>query len=161
MSSTNRGAIRKPMDFYATPSASFLPLIPFLPTNVFFWEPACGDDRLVKMLMETGRKAGGDDLSNGYDFLKDDSRREFILTNPPFSLAQEFCDHAIKHSREVMMLLRLNFLGSQKRKDWWQKNEPNALFVLSKRPDFTGGGGDSCEYAWYYWGHRFTGIKHL
>ena len=161
MSSTNRGAIRKPMDFYATPETAFKPLLPYLPKNMKYWEPSCGDGRLIKWLNEYGCEADGTDLSLGKDFLKDTKKRSFIITNPPFSLAQEFCDHALNLSPEVIMLLRVNFLGSQKRKVWWQTHEPSALFVLSKRPDFTGGGGDSCEYAWYYWGKRFTGIKHI
>lgn len=164
MSSTNRGAIRREADFYATPEAAFKPLLAFLPMDkaLLYWEPACGDRRLIQWIYEAGGLADGKDLrTDGVDFLKDETPRTFIITNPPFSLAQEFCDHALKHANEVMMLLRLNFLGAQKRADWWRKNEPAALFILSKRPDFTGGGGDSCEYAWFYWGHRFTGIHHL
>lgn len=163
MSSTNRGAVRKPADFYATPKEAFMPLLAYLPPPcaVDYWEPACGDNRLITWLRESGRHADGSDLSLGTNFLKDFTRRQFIITNPPFSLAQEFCQHALVYSEEVCMLLRLNFLGAQKRRDWWMAHEPNALFVLSKRPDFTGDGGDSCEYAWFYWGNRFRGIRHL
>jgi hypothetical protein len=25
------------------------------------------------------------------------------------------------------------------------------IYVLPNRPDFSGGGGDSCEYAWFVW----------
>lgn len=164
MSSTNRGAIRREADFYATPEGAFKPLLSILPMDksLLYWEPACGDRRLIKWIYEAGALADGVDLrTDGVDFLTDVNRRRFIITNPPFSIAQEFCDHALKHADEVMMLLRLNFLGAQKRCGWWKANEPKALFVLSKRPDFTGGGGDATEYAWFYWGHRFTGIHHL
>lgn len=161
MSSTNRGAVRRANDFYSTPEPAFKPLIPHLKGGVEFWEPACGDRRLINWLNEAGHTADGNDLANGYDFLKDNTVRGVIITNPPFSLALEFCEHARRHAPEVLMLLRLNFLGSQKRHDWWKRNEPNALFVLSDRPDFTGGGGDSCEYAWFAWGCRYSGIHHL
>lgn len=161
MSSTNRGAVRNPADFYATPEAAFKPLLPYLPVTPDYWEPACGDRRLIWWLQDSGRTADGDDLNTGYDFLKDQERRAFIITNPPFSLAHEFCQHALAYAEEVALLLRLNFLGSQKRRDWWRANEPTALFILSKRPDFTGGGGDSCEYAWFVWSARFNGLHHL
>jgi len=168
MSSTHRGAKRAAADLYSTPIESFDVLQPYLPNGdgVKFWEPACGDGRLVRRLREWGRKAGGADITPpaGFrtaDFLQDNTRRDFIITNPPFSLALPFCEHALDRGREVMLLLRLNFLGSQKRREWWRVNEPSAVFVLSDRPDFTGGGGDSCEYAWFYWGRRWTGIRHL
>jgi predicted Zn-ribbon and HTH transcriptional regulator len=99
-------------------------------------------------------------------------------------------------SQETFMLLRLNFLGSKERKEWWKKREPNALFVLSERPNFvvsikcskkcgykkffsieekekipkecpscsgkiTKTSSDSCEYAWFYWGLRHSGIIHI
>lgn len=159
MSSTNRGAVRNAADFYPTPESAFRPLLAHLPRDVEYWEPACGDGRLIAWGRQAGLAINGSDLEN--DFLKDETRRRFILTNPPFTLAKEFCDHALALAPEVLMLLRLNFLGAQKRRAWWQQHEPAALFVLSARPDFTGGGGDSCDYAWFYWGSRWTGIKHL
>lgn len=153
MSATFRGAKRHEADFYKTPASAFKPLLPYLRKLPGpFWEPACGDNRLVKWMREFGLTAGGDDLKNGYDFLQDDSIRITTLTNPPFSLAQEFCDHAIRHSKHTLMLLRLNFLASVKRRDWWIQHTPSALFVLSKRPSFTEDGKtDATDYCWVYW----------
>ena len=171
MSSTNRGSVRRPVDHYATPWEAFSVILPWLPKNIHFHDPAAGDGRLIRWLRESGRDATGSDLfpqitgndvypETPVDYLKDTVSKRFTITNPPFGLAQEFCDHALKNSLEVMMLLRLNFLGSQKRKEWWKLHEPDCIFVLSARPDFTGDGGDSCEYCWMYWGDRFFGIKH-
>lgn len=167
MSATNRGAVRNERDFYATPESAFKPIIPFIglckPHHV--WEPACGDRRLIRWLAESELRGfvDGDDLTNGYDFLKDmDRRYNCIVTNPPFSLAFEFCQHAVAVADHVFLLLRLNFLASAKRKPWFAENEPDALFILSKRPSFTEDGGtDACDYAWYYWGQRHHGIVHL
>ena len=50
----------------------------------------------------------------------------------------------------VVMLLRLNFLGSEKRASWLRANPPS-IYVTPCRPDFTGGGGDATEYAWFVW----------
>ncbi len=175
MSSTNRGSKRKENDYYQTPKEAFDPIIPYLPKTQPIWEPAAGDGRLIQWMRDSGRDAWGVDLTHnfvavddkvtirderGKDFLTENGMWRCIVTNPPFSLAQEFCDHAITHADEVFMLLRLNYLGAQKRKDWWKAHEPDAIFVLSNRPDFTGEGGDSCEYGWFYWGFRYKGIIH-
>lgn len=163
MSATNRGSKRHAADFYATPESAFRPLLPYLqllPDHI--WEPACGDGRLVKWMREIAVSVAGDDLNKGYDFLQDDGRHGAIVTNPPFSLALEFCDHAIKHAPNVFMLLRLNFLASRKRRDWWRRNPPNALFILSERPSFTENGKtDATDYGWFYWGKLHKGIFFL
>ena len=158
-----RGSKRREADFYATPESAFRPLLPFLhlmPDHI--WEPAHGDGRLVRWMVEAKLEATGDDLKDGYNFLKDDSRRGCIVTNPPFSLALEFCDHAIKHAPNVFMLLRLNFLASKKRREWWNAHKPDALFVLSERPSFTDDGKtDATDYAWFYWGKVHKGFYFL
>lgn len=162
MSATNRGAIRRESDFYATPLSAFTPLLPYLDRNRMYWEPAMGDGRLCQAMQDFGLDADGTDLSFGSDFLEDTKRREGILTNPPFGLAFEFCQNAVANADEVFLLLRLNFLASKKRKAWFQANEPSALFVLSERPCFTDDGKtDACDYGWFYWGNRHKGIIHL
>lgn len=145
MSATARGTNRDPRDFYPTPLPSVTPLLPHLPRDVAFWEPCAGDGRLIRVLRESGRKADGSDLfpqhTDAYpmeptDYLKDFSRREFVLTNPPFGVAFEMCQHAIHHAFEFMFLLRLSFLESEERGDWFEQYEPDGLWVLKKRPQF-------------------------
>ena len=162
MSATNRGASRREADFYATPLSAFNPLLPYLDKGRFHWECACGDGRLVKAMNDHGIQSAGSDLSTGHDFIETTARADTILTNPPYSIAFEFCQHAVAHADEVFMLLRLNFLASRKRAAWFKANEPSALFVLSARPCFTDDGKtDATDYAWFYWGNRHKGIIHL
>jgi predicted RNA methylase len=78
---------------------------------------------------------------------------DLIITNPPYTLALEFVQAALTlagPTGRVVMLLRLNFLGSQKRAAWMRAHTPD-IFVLPKRPSFVGQGTDSCEYAWFRW----------
>ena len=181
MSATNRGAIRNERDFYPTPLESFTPLLPFIKGAKDVWEPASGDGRLVEAMRSYGIVSWGSDLCPQRDcdlqadfFQMDwvtlfemDKKCDCIVTNPPFNIAQHFASHALTITPEVFMLQRINWLGSQKRKAWWQAHQPSALFVLSKRPSFTDAGitgksgTDSCEYAWFYWGDRHKGIFHL
>lgn len=84
----------------------------------------------------------------------------WIITNPPYGLALQFAQRAIAEiSNEndhgqatgtVAMLMRLNWLASQKRAAWMRAQTPS-VFVLPKRPSFTGGGMDATDYAWMVW----------
>lgn len=168
MSATNRGAVRNASDFYATPKGAFDPILPFIAqVSANVWEPACGDGRLIKWMNESGKiLADGSDINakiSPTNFLTDSQYRECIVTNPPFSLAFNFCQHGVHFSEHLFLLLRLNFLASGKRKVWFIENEPDALFVLSSRPSFTPDGKtDATDYAWYYWGdYDFKPFNHL
>ena len=52
---------------------------------------------------------------------------------------------------KLIMLLRTAFLESKSRYEFWQKNKLNGLYVLSKRPSFTGNGTDATSYSWFIW----------
>lgn len=92
-----------------------------------------------------------------HDFLafNEEVRPQTIITNPPFSIAETFLRKTFeiskKNDSDVIMLLRLNFLGAQKRKTFWSEFPVSKIYVLSKRPSFTGKGTDSTEYAWFIW----------
>ncbi len=77
---------------------------------------------------------------------------DVCIGNPPYSLAKEFVDRALGCSRVVAFLLRLNFLGSQKRAAWLRE-QPPSVYVLPRRPSFTDDNKtDATEYAWFVWG---------
>ncbi|AGN30186.1 putative DNA methyltransferase [Vibrio phage nt-1] len=76
---------------------------------------------------------------------------DMIMTNPPFSLSVDFAEKAlaeVKYGGYVVMLQRLNWLGSIKRKPFWDKMPLKAVLVHHRRPSFHGTKGtDSIEYA--------------
>lgn len=77
-----------------------------------------------------------------------------IITNPPYNLAQEFITKALDDVMDdgvVIMLLRLNFFGSQSRKAFFKNNMPALTYVTAKRPSFTKGGTDASEYMHCVW----------
>ena len=157
---------RSPKDYYPTPRGAIESFYPHLDqfSCYKFWEPACGDRRLVRFLKGKGFRIKGDDLHFGYDFLKDYTKREVVLTNPPFSLATEFVLHSLQVAKVTVMLLPLGFLASQRRAPLFQKHPLKALYVLSKRPSFTSDGKtDSTDYAWFVWCDENceSGIFHL
>jgi len=76
---------------------------------------------------------------------------DVVLMNPPYRLAQEFVVEAMRMARYVVVLLRLNFLGSDERVEWLRAWPPDVK-VLPNRPKFRAGPGtDSIEYAWMVW----------
>jgi len=142
---------RNAYDFYATPAWCYENLD--FPFHLFTkaHEPCRGDGRIVSFLQDKGLDVTSTEIREGENFFDWNDETELIFTNPPFSIAQEFVEHSIDRADCVVMLLRINFLGSKKRYQFWQKNKPDAIYVLSTRPSFTGKGTDATEYAWFVW----------
>ena len=85
------------------------------------------------------------------DYLKIELPKKYdvIITNPPYNLTLEFIKKSIetiKPDGYIVMLVRLNFFGSQKRHHFFQDHLPEYSFVHSHRPSFTKEGTDSTEY---------------
>ena len=179
MSATNRGMVRRAYDFYETPeevTREFL-FEYFEGDFHVILEPCAGGGKMVKVLRDRFPLAWieANDIWDGspipyanksytLDFLKmlkGDADYDLIFTNPPYSLAEEIVTHALEtwSKATVVMLLRLNFLGSQKRKPFWDKHPVSEIYVLSKRPSFTGKGTDATEYAWFVWRPHITKQK--
>jgi len=80
-------------------------------------------------------------------------KADVIITNPPFNKALEFIKKSLQHSRGyVIMLLRLSFLESKTRFDFFQNNMPTYIYVHHKRISFTDDGKtDSAAYAHFVW----------
>lgn len=93
---------------------------------------------------------------------------DVIITNPPFATAEQIIGKALndvdpEHGL-VIMLLRLNFYGGAKRKDFFQRCPPAAAYVHSKRMSFTDNGKtDSIEYQHAiftpWMDNRFTALR--
>lgn len=187
MSSTNRGAVRKANDFYATPERTVIQLLrrvgDRLSTYGTEWlEPCIGDGAIPRAVARywaehqsnvpphfTGVDIDPQVEASPYIFKSNYllwlpvQRHPVIISNPAFFLAQEIIEHSMNlyddgYQPLIIMLLRLGFLGSKKRSSWWQGREPDAIYVLSDRPDFTGDGGDSSDYGWYFWNWHEKGI---
>lgn len=83
------------------------------------------------------------------------SNYDVTITNPPYNWALEIIQKAIREAPEgayIVMLLRLNFFGSQSRREFFKNFMPKYAYVHSKRIGFTEDGKtDSIEYAHYVW----------
>lgn len=95
------------------------------------------------------------DIKTDFLFWQPMSPRDVAITNPPFNIALDVirkCLNETKRGGLVIMLLRLNFFGSQERSAWFKSFMPLATYVHSKRMRFTNTGGtDSIEYMHAVW----------
>lgn len=116
-------------------------------------EPCRGTGNIYNRLPRRHIKRYWREIDDGRDYLKYHPRRrfDFIITNPPFSLALDFLKKSLNEANTVCYLLRLNYLGSEKRQPFWMNHPPTDIIILSRRPSFTGGGTDATEYAWFIW----------
>jgi len=85
---------RNPRDYYPTPEAAVIPLLPYLPPETHFIEPCAGDGRLVRHLEKFGHRCGyacdiepqadGIDTRDILFFGNRLPETEMIITNPPW-----------------------------------------------------------------------------
>lgn len=93
------------------------------------------------------------------DFLKadfGDRRWEGIITNPPFTTAEQFIYRAKTLAPIVIMLQRIGFLGTVERRSFWRHVGIPAAYVITPRPF-----PDATEYAWFVWGLGNEGTLHI
>lgn len=174
MSSTNRGYDRHASDYYVTPTNEIKKFWKeFKKHNDIanikdVLDPSAGGDskhlmsypevlknetfNLITLDLREDSLAmiKGDYLETEFD-----NKFDMIITNPPFAFALEFLKKAlndVKYGGYVVMLLRLNFLGSRTRNEWLRNNMPYEIYVHGKRISFTDDGKtDSIEYAHFVW----------
>lgn len=178
MSSTNRlnASKRHVADYYVTPQEEIRVFLRHFKddegldlSSLFFRDPCAGGDE--KNGMSYPEVLSRDYYAKRIETMdiREDSRAEkkedFLLsspeladvtiTNPPFNLAMPIIEKAIRTTKwggYVVMLLRLNFLGSQSRKAFWDENPAHKIYVHHKRMSFTEDGAtDSIEYAHFVW----------
>lgn len=156
---------RKKSDFYETPYSLTRMILSRVKLNGSVLEPACGNGAIVKVLKEEGYNYVAYDIEK--DFLTETKKYDTIITNPPFSLAQEFIEKAKQISDNFLFLLPLSYLHGKKRFDkiYMDKSYPlKRIFVFTRYPLL----GEKLRedgkhntgmmvYAWYWFERGYTG----
>ena len=131
-----------------------------------FLEPCSGDDRIVKLIEDIKINdpkfsTHWCEIKKGKNYFGYTFNVDLVITNPPFELGIKFLEKSLIEAKTVCYLLPLNYLGSLKRKDFWNGNEPNYLFTVTPRPSFSkelsfgNAGTGSNEYGWFIWDSNF------
>ena len=109
------------------------------PAGVEILEPCCGDSAISEEL-EDRYKLIENDLYGvfGKDYLTDKFflNFDYIITNPPFSLWDQFVLRAKEHCRKFMFIGRLNYFGTNSRyqADLWKNLK--AVYRFNRYVDY-------------------------
>ena len=160
-------------DFYDTPVEAVHALLKVerLPHKI--WEPAAGVGNIVGILRAAGHDVVATDLNNRgcpdcidrIDFLLPTSCYcDAIITNPPFALAEQFVEVALERASLVIMLLRLAFYESSRRKRILEDCGLARIHAFSHRLPLMHRAGwqgkkanSGIAFAWYVWVRGHTG----
>lgn len=168
---------REKHDYYATEPKAVEELLKVEDFSPCVWECACGEGHISEVLIKHGYDVLSTDLiDRGYinqhatlDFLDCNAtgRNEYdIITNPPYKHAAEFVSRALDISRDgtkIAMLLKIQFLESEKRGELFNEYPPERIWVARKRlkcavnGDFESIGSSAVCYAWFVWEKGFKG----
>ena len=151
---------RKAHDFYPTPPEATLALLRFMeiPKKSIIWEPAAGDGAMADVFISEGYTVISTDITTGTDFLSHPGFLcDWIITNPPFSCADEFIKHALELDRPFAYLLKSQFWHAAKRRKLFEQYPPDFVLPLTWRPDFTGQGSSLMDVIWCVWSRPHTG----
>ena len=182
MSQRNSEYERRERDLYETPTWVTRALVPHISSRVrIIWEPACGvNGKMVEALNDKGFDVFSSDIEpNGPQMPSTDFLRQMempnslpwcdaIITNPPYELGTEFCEHAVRLMERaggfVAMLMRTDFDHAKSRTHLFRDCPAFAKkVVLMKRIAwFVEANGKpkaspSFNHAWYIWDWRHEG----
>ena len=174
---------REVNDYYATPPSAVEMLLELENFSKSIMEPACGQGHIAEVLKSHGYTVCATDLINrgygvwGVDFFNINEPTDMdIITNPPYSMAKEFVEHAMEivtDGHKVAMFLKLTFLEGQGRRELFRKYPPKIVYVSTSRIGCAKNGefkkdkngnlkADSAvAYCWYVWQKGFNGTPTL
>lgn len=143
---------REAFDELYTPPEAIEPLLKYIPDSVKkIW--CCCDDsesNIVKRLREKEYTVIATHLNDGIDALDSKIGCDMIITNPPYSLKDEFLEWAYNNKIPFAFLLPTTAISGKKRNNFYRKYGIN-LIVLDKRIDFNGKGSCWFPVAWFFY----------
>jgi hypothetical protein len=142
-------------DEFGTPREAIEPILPYLKKGWKIWECAWGKGSLAKHLREKGFEVCG---SEAIDFLKIPMPLEdfnCIITNPPYSMKEEFLTKCYEYGKPFALLMPLTALEGKKRGALYKKYGIQ-LIIPNKRFNFETssgkGSGSWFATAWFCFG---------
>lgn len=138
-----------------TPEYAIKPLLKYLPQNITIWECTDnGSSNIGKVLMRGGYKIISTHKET-FDFLcdKPDFDFDMIITNPPYSLKDEFISKCYEYGKPFCLLLPITSLEGIERGKMYRKNGIE-LLVFDRRCNFIYDNAKKSNWfntSWFCW----------
>ena len=128
-------------DFYSTPTSLTLVARDIIeqeiPKEEIVLEPCAGDGGISIPLRNLGYIVKENDLyRGGVDYLSTKFEELYVVTNPPFSLWDEFVKKIKKESLKSMVIGRLNYFGTDSRSKSGIWNNLKSVFCFNRYIDY-------------------------
>lgn len=177
----NRSSARDALDFFPTPPWAtralceiVMPAFGLHLDCARVWEPACGEGHMSEILREYARYVFASDVHDygvgaevgsfvgeGPDVMLSGPKDfDWIITNPPFNLAERFFERAVGEARGVALLVRTTWLESKDRYDRiFAVRPPNVVALFCERVPMIKDRWDprastATSYTWVVWTHQ-------
>lgn len=143
-------------DDFQTPRKAVAPLLPYLHKEWRIWECAAGKGNLVRALRGQGYEIHGSDILDGNNFLTTPAPLPFdcIVTNPPYSLKDEFVGRCYDYGKPFALLMPLTALEGERKQQLYREHGIQ-LIIPNQRINFeTPSGVDFGSWfttAWFTW----------
>lgn len=127
----------KKFDELYTPEEAIKPILKYLDKDKIYWECTdYGNSYITKVLREEGYKVISTNKEK-LDFLIDEPDFDFdcIITNPPYSIKDQFIKRCYELNKPFMLLLPLTALEGKARNKLYRKYGVEVI-VLDKRINF-------------------------
>ncbi|WP_372397073.1 SAM-dependent DNA methyltransferase [Azospirillum sp. HJ39] len=171
------------LDFFPTPWWATRALCEYVIPSAMHvaWDPACGCGDMVRPLMEYFLAVAGSDVHDyGAGFVLHDflmpympdgiGGTDWIITNPPFRLGEQFARHALKLvangavEKGVALLVRTAFLEGVARHRLFAEHPPACIAQFAERVPMVKGRLDrtastATSYAWIVWRRGSTDTR--
>ena len=138
-------------DHFQTPPWALAPILDYLNPEWKIWEPAAGEGNMVRTLQARGHRVWGTDLESGYDFLRWQPPAHLwdcIVTNPPYSLKDEFIARCYRLGKPFALLLPIAALGEQRRMALYREHGVQVI-LPHERINFETPSGEGSG-AWFF-----------
>ena len=134
-------------------------------------EPASGCNPIRNTISDTDYYVVTNDLYSefsefGLDYLKSNwiECYEYIITNPPFSLFDEFVLKAKTHCRKFMFIGKTDFFSAHKRNETGLWKNLKAVYIFDRKVDLQTPLRDDglfyvgmANHAWFLWDMKYKG----
>jgi len=141
-------------DEYVTPYYAVVPLVGHLNRAMRVWCPADTEDsQIVKCLRDKGFQVHATDIKTGQDFFNytPDFEFDIIVTNPPYSLKNEWIERCGQLGKPFALLLPVTTLCSKKRLVLFERYGAPDIILFDRRIGFSG--KERCHFYadWFMW----------